>query len=81
MKKKKSSFRIPLIELKRFKKISLKEKQKEKVTFKLKYEDFLIISDDGRKILEPGEFSIFIGGNMPHEKGLDKFLTSNIDVY
>lgn len=58
----------PLHELKRFRRISLVPGQTEELSFELHEYDFSMINNDGRRVVEPGRFTVFIGGRQPGYK-------------
>lgn len=51
--------------LKGFKKLTLKKGEKKIVQFILKPGDFSIINQHGERIINPGDFTIYIGGKQP----------------
>lgn len=53
----------PLRELKGFEKIALKPGQRRTVRFTLKASDLVYHDDDGHPVIEPGRFSVFVGGS------------------
>jgi beta-glucosidase len=53
----------PMRELKGFQKIALKPGQRKTVRFALKASDLAYHDDDGRRVIEPGKFSVFVGGS------------------
>jgi beta-glucosidase len=53
----------PLRELKGFEKISLKPGQRRTVRFTLKASDLAYHDDEGMAVVEPGKFSVFVGGS------------------
>lgn len=53
----------PMRELKGFKKIGLAPGEKETVRFTLKASDLAYHDDDGKPVIEPGRFSVFVGGS------------------
>ncbi|MFP4488102.1 MAG: glycoside hydrolase family 3 C-terminal domain-containing protein, partial [Bacteroidales bacterium] len=65
LKDEEGTTRRPLHELKRFRRISLEPGQSEKLTFELKKDDFSMINMDGRRVVEPGRFTVFVGGRQP----------------
>ena len=69
-----ASFPVPLKSLKAFRKINLKAGQKKKVTFNLKLDDFGLYDDDMQRIVEPGEFTVMVGGSSSF--GLKSIVTS-----
>jgi beta-glucosidase len=50
-------------ELKGFKRINLKPGQSESITFTLGYDELSFYGRDGKQIIEPGEFIVWIGSN------------------
>lgn len=50
-------------ELRGFERISLEPGQSEKVTFTMTPEDLSIINDEGRYVLEPGDFNAMVGSS------------------
>jgi beta-glucosidase len=53
----------PVKELKGFEKISLKAGESKTVTFTLTAKELSFFNAEGKLILEPGKFSVFVGGN------------------
>ncbi len=53
----------PVIELKRFKRVSLKPGEKRTVTFTLSPRDFALWNVDMKRVVEPGSFTISTGPN------------------
>jgi beta-glucosidase len=53
----------PLRELKGFQKIALKAGERKTVRFTLKASDLAYHDDDGRVVIEPGAFRVFLGGS------------------
>ena len=47
------------------KRISLKPSEEATVQFTLNSRQLALIDNEGKCVLEPGEFEIFIGGNQP----------------
>lgn len=58
-----SSVTRPVKELKGFKRINLKPGQSESITFTLGYDELSFYGRDGKQIIEPGEFIVWIGSN------------------
>jgi beta-glucosidase len=58
-----ASFPIPLRSLKAFKRIHLKAGQNERVTFNLKSDDFGLYDNDMQRLVEPGDFTVMVGGS------------------
>ena len=53
----------PVRELKGFELVSLEPNQSKKLTFKLTEKELGFYNNDGDFVLEPGDFSVFVGGN------------------
>lgn len=60
-----SSVKLPRWELKGIKRIHLQPGQEERVSFVLAPRQFALIDNDGKCVLEPGEFEILVGGGQP----------------
>lgn len=58
-----ASYIRPVKELKAFEKIALKVGEEKLVKFALSAKDFSFYDMDGNKLLEPGDFEIYVGGN------------------
>jgi len=58
-------FRVPIRELKGFKRIFLKKGQRKKISFKLMPKDFSVVNLNGERFLEPGMITISISGCQP----------------
>jgi len=67
-----SVFKVPKTSLKGFQRVFLKRGEQKTVSFTLKSEDFSIIDDDARQLVEPGIFEIAIGGLLPDKNTLAK---------
>ena len=61
----------PNSELKKFKRIQLKNKASSTVSFTLNAEDFSYYNDKGDPIYHPGEYQIFIGCSSPTKESLN----------
>ena len=60
--------RTPLRELRGFRRLHLQPGETRTVTFKLTPRDLSIINDEGKRILEPGDVTIYVGGCQPDER-------------
>ena len=56
---------VPLRALKGFQRVSLKPGEKRVVRFTLDERAFSLVGNDGRRIVEPGRFTIAVGGKQP----------------
>ncbi|WP_343669670.1 beta-glucosidase BglX [Chitinophaga sp.] len=66
-----SSVTRPVKELKNFKKISLKKGETQTVTFELSVNDLKFYNKDLKYVAEPGDFSVFVGGNSRDTQSAD----------
>ena len=60
-----ASVEVPKWQLRGMKRISLKPSEEATVQFTLNSRQLALIDNEGKCVLEPGEFEIFIGGNQP----------------
>jgi beta-glucosidase len=60
---------VPLRSLRGVRRVSLRPGERRRVTFTLAPRDLSLIDDDGRRILEPGEFNVTLGGKQPGFNG------------
>ena len=58
-----ASITQPVKELKRFQKIFLKKGESRQVVFQLGIEDLKFYNEDLKRIYEPGDFNVYVGGN------------------
>lgn len=61
----------PVKELKAFKKIMLKAGETKEVSFTLTKNDLSFFDANGNSVIEPGKFSVFVGGNSRDAKQAD----------
>ncbi|MBX4269903.1 glycoside hydrolase family 3 C-terminal domain-containing protein [Clostridium estertheticum] len=59
---------VPKYQLKGIKKVSLKPSEEKEVGFELPPRQMALIDDEGKCILEPGLFEVFIGGSQPDKR-------------
>ena len=60
-----SSCTAPRHALRGFRRIHLRPKERREVSFDLRYQDLAIVTESGERIVEPGEFQVFVGGGQP----------------
>jgi len=60
-----ASVPVPIRSLTGFKRVSLSPGERETISFNLRPEQMSIIKDDGKRVVEPGEFLITVGGKQP----------------
>lgn len=61
----KASVPVPIRSLAGFKRVSLKAGEKRQVSFTVTPRQMSLIDDNGKRVIEPGEFEISIGGGQP----------------
>jgi beta-glucosidase len=64
-----ASVPVPIRSLAGVKRVSLKPGERQKISFTLTREQMSIIDDSGKRMVEPGEFLISVGGKQPGFKG------------
>ncbi len=64
-----SSFPLPIRSLAGIRRVFLKPGEKRTVSFDLAPEQMSVIDDKGRRVVEPGDFSISAGGKQPGSTG------------
>jgi len=64
-----ASVPVPIRSLAGVKRVFLKPGEKQKISFTLSREQMSIIDDGGKRVIEPGEFLISVGGKQPGFKG------------
>jgi len=60
-----ASVPVPIRSLAGFKRVSLKAGEKRQVSFTVTPRQMSLIDDNGKRVIEPGEFEISIGGGQP----------------
>ena len=60
-----ASVPVPIRSLAGFKRVSLKAGEKQQVSFTVTPRQMSLIDDNGKRVIEPGEFEISIGGGQP----------------
>jgi beta-glucosidase len=66
-----ASVRVPHWELRGFERVTLKPGEAAKVEFTLTRRQLALIDNDGRCILEPGKFAIYVGGQQPDARSAE----------
>ena len=59
---------VPIRKLAAFKKVTLPVGEEIKVTMTIKANEMAMINKDGKKVIEPGRFSIYVGGGQPDDR-------------
>ncbi len=62
-----ASIKVPRWSLQGFQRIPLEPNQSETIQFKIKPRQLAIINEEGKRVLEPGSFRVYIGGSQPDE--------------
>ena len=73
-----ASFRVPQRTLGAFKKINLEAGATEMVSFTLSEKDYAMVNEEGMLTIEPGSFTISVGGKQPGFEGLADAKTSGV---
>jgi len=60
-----ASVPVPVRSLAGIKRVSLKPGEKQNVSFTLAREQMTVIDDQGKRVIEPGEFTVSVGGKQP----------------
>jgi len=69
---------VPIRSLAGIQRIFLKPGEKRTVTFTLAPEQMSVIDDQGKRIVEPGEFLISVGGKQPGFSGYADARTTGV---
>jgi beta-glucosidase len=74
-----ASFRVPIRSLVGFQRVSLKPREKQTIIFTLTPEQMTVVDDEGKRLIEPGEFLLSVGGRQADpaqdEKAMDVLMT------
>ena len=66
-----ASVPVPIRQIQGFKRVHLTPGEKKTISFALTPRQFSLIDDEERRVIEPGEFQIAVGGRQPGPKDLD----------
>jgi beta-glucosidase len=69
---------VPLRALRGIRRIYLRPGEKKRLTFTLAPGDLTLIDNNGRRVLEPGEFRVSVGGKQPGLKGYADAQTTEV---
>jgi len=64
-----ASVPVPLRSLRGVQRVTLRPGERRLVTFTLAPRDLTLVDDGGKRVLEPGEFTVVVGGKQPGFKG------------
>lgn len=70
-----ASVDVPVHKLVDFKKVTLVPGERKTVAFRIKERDMALINNDGKCMLEPGKFKVYVGGSQPDSRS--RKLTGN----
>jgi beta-glucosidase len=73
-----ASVPVPIRSLAGVKRVFLKAGEKQKVSFTLSPEQMSIVDDNGKRMIEPGEFMISVGGKQPGFKSSQDAQTTGV---
>jgi beta-glucosidase len=73
-----ASVPVPVRALKGARRINLNPGEKRRVKFTLTPRDLTLVDDSGRRLLEPGEFRVSVGGKQPGFKGQADAVTTDV---
>jgi len=65
-----ASVPVPIRQLQGFERIHLEPGETKRVTFTLTPRQLSLIDDEGRRVIEPGEFQVAVGGRQPRPEDL-----------
>ncbi|MBN2167127.1 MAG: glycoside hydrolase family 3 C-terminal domain-containing protein [Marinilabiliaceae bacterium] len=74
----KASTPRPIIQLEGFERIHLKAGESRRVEFTLTPRQLSIINNNSKRVIEPGNFAVYIGGEQPNYKGANNASTTNV---
>jgi len=73
-----ASVRVPVRSLQGLQRIHLAPAERREVSFKLEPRQLAIVDDSGASVVEPGEFSVAVGGKQPGFKGRTDAATTSV---
>ena len=73
-----ASVRVPNFELRGFRRLHLRAGEKAEVNFALRPRDLSLIDEDGKRVLEPGKFTVFAGGSQPDRRSQELTGTASL---
>ncbi|HJQ30740.1 MAG TPA: glycoside hydrolase family 3 C-terminal domain-containing protein [Pyrinomonadaceae bacterium] len=73
-----ASVAVPVRSLEGIRRVSLKPGERRRVTFTLAPRQLSLIDDAGRRVVEPGEFRVSVGGKQPGFKGTADAQTTGV---
>jgi beta-glucosidase len=73
-----ASVRVPIRSLAGIKRVSLRAGEKQTVSFTISADQMSVIDDNGKRLVEPGEFLVSVGGKQPGFAGSADVITSGV---
>ncbi len=73
-----ASVPVPLRSLVAFQRVSLAPGEKREVTLTVTPRQLSVLTDDGRAVVEPGIFQLWVGGKQPDQRGLADAATTGV---
>ena len=67
----KSKYRVANHSLCGFKRVTLDPGESKIVTFRVTSESMGVVDDEGERVIEPGKFTVFIGGHQPDDRSYE----------
>jgi beta-glucosidase len=64
-----ATFPVPIRSLVGMKRVTLKPGETRKLSFTISPEQMSVVDDEGKRLIEPGEFALTVGGKQPGFKG------------
>jgi beta-glucosidase len=61
----------PKYQLRNFKRVFIIKGQCKAIRFEIKPSDLMLVKDNGQKIIEPGNYTVFAGGSQPDDRSSD----------
>lgn len=65
-----ASCHVPIRELRGFERVHLRPRESKRVTFQLTVRALSLITNDGKRVLEPGDFRLSVGGSQPDARSV-----------
>jgi beta-glucosidase len=73
-----ATFLVPIRSLVGIKRVTLKPGETRKLSFTISPEQMSVVDDDGKRLIEPGEFELTVGGKQPGFKGAADARTTDV---
>lgn len=65
-----ASWRVPNWQLSGMKRVRLESGETAEITFEIRPEQLAVVTDEGKSVIEPGEFEIYVGGSQPDARSV-----------